>query len=198
MGEPDAPYPYSAKIPVSYQLPNLLPRTDAHIGVLVAIVLTLVSVIAFRQTTFGFVLRVIGHSPDAGRYAGMPVSQSLIWAFAVGGALAGIGGAYEVLGIKYRLFHLFSAGYGFDGLVVAFLASGQIAGLVPAAAFLAILQAGARAMQTSAGVESTLVLVIQGLVVMFVAASVAFRWFNRRGLTPSRSPAHLTPEEETL
>ncbi len=197
MGAPNAPYPYSAKIPDSYQLPTLLPRTDAHLGVLIALAFTLIVIATLRQTAFGFVLRVIGHSPDVGRYAGMPVSQSLIWAFTIGGALAGIAGAYEVLGTKYRLFHLFSAGYGFDGLVVAFLASGQIAGLIPASAFLAVLQAGARTMQTSAGVESTIVLVIQGLVVMFVAASVALRWANRRWATPLKPSPILTPEEET-
>lgn len=184
MQELNAPYPYSPEIPETYRLPILLPRTDAHAGVLVALVLAIAVLVLFRQTAFGFALRVIGTSPDTGRYAGMPVSRLLSLSFAIGGACAGIAGAYEVLGVKYRLYHLFSAGYGFDGLVAAFLAAGNPLWLMPSAAFLAILQAGARTMQTAAGVESTLVEVIEGLVVMFVAASIALKPNRRRGKLP--------------
>lgn len=180
MKEPGAPYPYSFEIPLTYRLPIALPRTDAHWGVGVAILLVLAAALVLRRTIAGFALQVTGANPEAGRYAGIPVSRYLLSAFAAGGAAAGIAGAYEVLGVKYRLYHLFSPGYGFDGLVIAFLAPQHPLWLIPAAAFLAILQTGARTMQTVAGVEATIVQVIQGLVVMFVAASVAWRFLVPR------------------
>ena len=77
--------------------------------------------------------------------------------------------------LKYRLFHLFSAGYGFDGIVVAFMAAANPI-LVPLAAlFLGGLKAGAQIMQRAVGVDSTVVDAIQGLVVIFVAAGLALR-----------------------
>ena len=98
----------------------------------------------------------------------------------LGGALAGLAGAFEILGLKYRLFHMFSAGYGFDGIVVAFIASANLAFLPIAALFLAGLRAGAQLMQRAVGVDSTIVDAIQGLVVMFVAASLALRFSDSR------------------
>jgi simple sugar transport system permease protein len=178
MKEPGAPYPYSYEIPTNYHLSIILPRTDAHLGVLVAILLVLLAAFVVRRTIAGFALQVTGSNPKAGHYAGILISRYLVGAFALGGAAAGIAGAFEVLGVKYRLFHLFSSGYGFDGLVIAFLAPSNPLWLIPAAAFLAILQTGARTMQTVAGVEVTIVQVIQGLVVMFVAASMSWRWLN--------------------
>lgn len=200
MQEPGAPYPYSYEIPTAYRLPIVLPRTDAHLGVLVAILLVCVTAVVVQRTIAGFALQVTGANPVAGRYAGIPVSRYLLAAFAAGGAAAGIAGAYEVLGVRYRLYHLFSPGYGFDGLVIAFLAPHHPLWLIPSAAFLAILQTGARTMQTVAGVEGTIVQVIQGLVVMCVAASVAWRFVHPRWFAAVQHPpsAPIAPEESDL
>lgn len=195
MKEPGAPYPYSYEIAPAYHLPIVLPRTDAHLGVLLAILLVCVVAIGVQRTIAGFALQVTGTNPIAGRYAGIPVSWYLLGSFAAGGAAAGMAGACEVLGVKYRLYHLFSSGYGFDGLVIAFLAPQHPLWLLPSAAFLSVLQTGARTMQTVAGVEVTIVQVIQGLVVMFVAASVALRFVSPRWFSAWRQQ-HLAPEEQ--
>jgi ABC-type uncharacterized transport system permease subunit len=80
------------------------------------------------------------------------------------------------LGLKYRLFHHFSAGYGFDGIVVAFLAAGSPIWVPVAAIFLSGLKAGANIMQRAVGVETTVVEAIKGLVVIFIAAGLAIRY----------------------
>jgi simple sugar transport system permease protein len=75
---------------------------------------------------------------------------------------------------------MFSAGYGFDGIVVAFMASANLL-LVPLAAlFLSGLRAGAQLMQRAVGVDSTVVDAIQGLVVIFLAAGLALRFADSR------------------
>lgn len=171
-----APYPYSDEIRTDLWLPYIMPRTDAHLGVVIGIVLAVALYIVFRRTSYGLSLSTVGHNPAAARYAGMSVKRHIMLSLACGGMLAGLAGTFEVLGLKYRLFHLFSAGYGFDGLVVALLAEGNPLFVTLAALLLAGLRSGANIMQRAVGVETTVVEAIQGLVVIFVAASFAFRY----------------------
>lgn len=176
MMEEGAPYPYSEEIPFDLMLPLILLPTDAHAGVLAGVVLALVLYATMRYTSFGFAMNTVGFNPRAAEYAGINVKRQMILAMTIGGALAGLAGTFEVLGVKYRLFHNFSNGYGFDGIVAAFMAGANPV-LVPISAlFLAGLKAGAQLMQRATGVESTVVDAIQGLVVMFVAASLALRF----------------------
>jgi len=187
-----APYPYSPEIREVLWLPLLLPGTDAHLGVAVGLVFALLLIVVFRYTSFGFSLDTVGKNPAAARYAGISVRRSIFVTMALGGALAGLAGTFEVLGLKYRLFHQFSAGYGFDGIVVAFLAAGNPVWVPLAAIFLSGLKAGANIMQRAVGVETTVVEAIKGLVVIFIAAGLAIRYnesFWARILTRRRQAA---------
>jgi simple sugar transport system permease protein len=178
--EEGAPYPYSAEISSSLHLPFILAPTDAHLGAVIGVIAALVLALVMRYTSFGFAMSTVGNNPQAARYAGIHVERQILYAMSLGGALAGLAGAFEILGLKYRLFHMFSAGYGFDGIVVAFMASANLL-LVPLAAlFLSGLRAGAQLMQRAVGVDSTIVDAIQGLVVIFVAASLALRFGDSR------------------
>jgi general nucleoside transport system permease protein len=180
MMEPGAPYPYSPEIPKDLWLPLIMPPTDAHAGVLVGLVLAVLLYLFMRFTTFGFAMTTVGSNAAAARYAGISVRRQMICAMMMGGALAGLAGSFEVLGVKYRLFHLFSNGYGFDGIVVAFMADASLIYVPAAALFLSGLKAGAQLMQRAVGVESTVVDAIQGLVVIFVAAGLALRFQDSR------------------
>jgi len=180
MMEEGAPYPYSAEIPDYLHLPLIMPPTDAHAGAILGIVLAVALWWFLKYTRYGFAMTTVGSNAQAARYAGISVERQILVAMMMGGGLAGLAGALEVLGVKYRLFHLFSAGYGFDGIVVAFMASANPI-LVPVAAyFLSGLRAGAQLMQRAVGVDSTIVDAIQGLVVIFVAASLAIRFEDSR------------------
>ncbi len=172
----NAPYPYSDEISPELWLPHIMPRTDAHIGVVIGLMLAVLLYIVFKRTPMGLSLSVVGNNPVAARYAGLPVKRYVVLSLMMGGAFAGLAGAYEVLGLKYRLFHLFSAGYGFDGLVVALIAAGNPLFVAVTSLFLAGLSSGANIMQRAAGVPVTVVEAIQGLVIIFVAASMAFRY----------------------
>lgn len=168
-----APYPYSEELPEFVRLPILLAGTDTHIGILLVPVLAILMHAHFTRSVHGHALDIIGKSHKAARYAGLAVEREMIVSLMLGGAMAGLAGAIEVAGVKYRLFHLFSGGYGFDGLVVAFMAGGQPL-LVPLAAlFMAGLKAGAGAMQRAIGVDATIIEALRGLIVMFVAAGVS-------------------------
>jgi simple sugar transport system permease protein len=171
-----APYPYSPEIRETLWLPILMPRTDAHLGVGVGLAFALILIIVFRYTSFGFSLDTVGKNPTAARYAGISVRRSIFLTMMFGGSFAGLAGTLEVLGLKYRLFHHFSAGYGFDGIVVAFLAAGSPIWVPVAAIFLSGLKAGANIMQRAVGVETTVVEAIKGIVVIFIAAGLAIRY----------------------
>jgi ABC-type uncharacterized transport system permease subunit len=176
MMEADAPYPYSAEISPALFLPRILPETDAHAGVLVGVAFAATLALVFWRTSLGFSLATVGSNVQAARYAGMSVRRHIVLSLAFAGGLAGLAGTYEVLGLKYRLFHLFSPGYGYDGIVVTFLAGGSPLLVVVAATFLAGLRSGAGIMQRAVGVETTVVEAIEGLVIIFVATSLAFRF----------------------
>jgi simple sugar transport system permease protein len=142
----------------------------------------------------------VGSNPQAARYAGIRVQRQMVTTMALGGALAGLAGAFEILGVKYRLFHMFSPGYGFDGIVVAFMAAANPI-LVPISAlFFSGLRSGAQFMQRAVGVDSTVIDAIQGLVVIFVAASLAIRFNESRWgkiLARRRSmETAITPQEK--
>ena len=180
MIEEGAPYPYSPEIPSSLFLPHIMLPTDAHAGALVGVLLAVILAFVLKYTTFGFALTTVGSNPQAAKYAGIHVQRQMVVTMALGGALAGLGGAFEILGVKYRLFHMFSPGYGFDGIVVAFMAGANPI-LVPIAAlFFSGLRSGAQFMQRASGVDSTVIDAIQGLVVIFVAASLAIRFGESR------------------
>lgn len=199
MMEEGAPYPYSPEIPMQLELPHIMNPTDAHLGAVIGVVLAVALALILKYTTFGFALTTVGSNPQAARYAGIHVQRQIVVTMALGGALAGLGGAFEVLGVKYRLFHMFSPGYGFDGIVVAFMAAANPI-LVPVAAlFFSGLRAGSQFMQRASGVDSTVIDAIQGLVVIFVAASLAIKFNESRWgklLAQRRIPeAPLTPTE---
>jgi general nucleoside transport system permease protein len=186
-----APYPYSEELAQSLHLPRIMARTDAHIGVIVAVLLSILVYAYFRYTRGGFAMQTIGHSPEAARYAGISVPAQILKSMMLGGAVAGLAGGIEVIGVKYRLFHMFSGGYGYDGIVAAFIAVGSPLILPFVALFLAALKAGAGAMERGAGIERSVVDAIQGLVVILVAAGLAIR---NPGLSTLLSKSPPTPQ----
>lgn len=186
--EPRAPYPFSPPLAPSAFLPTIIPATDAHAGIIIALVLAILVYIFLEHTPAGFQVRMVGANPSAAAYAGVNVGRTVVLAMVVSGGLAGLGGASEVMGLKHRLFDAFSPGYGYDAIVVAFLGAGQPLGVIATAGFFGALRSGANVMQRSQGVPVAVIFAIQGLAVLFLAASLAvrrrmFRWSGRP--TPS-------------
>ena len=90
----------------------------------------------------------------------------------ISGALAGLAGAIDVLGVHYRLIEGFSSGFGFTAVSIALIGGLSPLGILPAALFFGFLETGALAMQRAVGVPSPLVAVIQGLTMVFVLAAM--------------------------
>jgi ABC-type uncharacterized transport system permease subunit len=126
-------------------------------------------------TPFGFAIRVAGRSRRAAAYAGFSMS-GLTWAaMLLSGALAGLAGGVEVLGIHHRLIEGFSLGFGFKAVTVALLGAVEPLAVAPAALFVGLLEAGSLSMQRQIGVPSALVVVIEGLTMLFILAATVRR-----------------------
>ncbi len=175
--EPGAPYPYSPPLPPTATLPAIIPFTDAHGGVLVGLALAAVLKFALSRTSLGYEIRAVGVNPTAARYNGISLSQAILKVAVMSGGLAGLAGAVEVMGLQHRLFDRFSPGYGYDAIIVAFLAGGEPLGIPISALFFGALRAGASAMQRVEGIPAAMVQTIQGITVLFIAAGLAMsRW----------------------
>ncbi|MEI9984701.1 MAG: ABC transporter permease [Aliidongia sp.] len=173
LGETGAGFLQSPLLPDAYALPKLLAKTDLHAGILIAIAVALAGQILLRRTSWGFALRVFGESRRAAAYAGFSAAGLTIGIMALAGAVAGLAGAIEVLGIHRRVIDGFSHGFGFNAIAVALLATLEPWAVIPAGLFFGFLEAGTTAMQRQIGVPSSLVVVTQGLTMLFVLAAMA-------------------------
>jgi simple sugar transport system permease protein len=138
----------------------------------------LVSWLLFRST-LGFEFRAVGLNPGGARYAGMSISRTLVLTMSICGGLAGLAGTTEIIGVNKSLSPGFSPGYGFDGIAIALLGGSSPLGVVMAALLFGALRAGATPMQAATGIPIDLVVVIQALVIMFVAAPALIREIYR-------------------
>lgn len=154
------------------RVPGLLPLPGLrlHWGFVVALIAAaLVSYFMFR-TTKGFELRAAGHNLTAARYAGMSAGGSIILAMVVSGALAGLGGAFQVMGTVTQMSNDVNNGYGWTAIALALLGGRRPAGVVAAAILFGALNNGGHEMQIETSIPLDLLVFIQALVIMFVAA----------------------------
>ncbi|MEO1592851.1 MAG: ABC transporter permease [Cyanobacteria bacterium J06632_22] len=185
----DAPSPFSELVPLSAQLPVFLPKTQAHLGIFLALGLAVLLTVAFAMTPWGYRIDAVGQNPIAARYAGISVNRTLIGVMMLSGGLAGLAGSCEVLGLKRRLFENFSPGYGFDAVAIALLSRGNPAVVIVIAFFFGVLRSGANVMQRSAAVPVAVIYAIQGLMVLFVAIGLAVDWRKRFAQPVAESPS---------
>lgn len=168
--EASAQYPQTDPLPLTAQLPRLLPPTRLHLGIFLGLLIAVGSHFFLFFTKEGFKLRATGANATAARFAGIAVDRQLLIAFALSGALAGLAGGVEVSGITQRVYEKFSPGYGYTAIAVALVGQRAPLGVIFAALFFGALEAGSGAMQRAAGVSSVLVSIIQATVIFFLAA----------------------------
>lgn len=131
------------------------------------------------KTTLGFEVRSVGANPDAAKYAGMNIVKNFVLVMSFAGALAGLAGTAQVLGVDHWVGQGFSAGYGFDAIALALLGKSHPFGVVLAALLFGFLRSGATNMQSIAGIPIDIISIIQGLVIVFIAAPAIIRWLYR-------------------
>jgi ABC-type uncharacterized transport system permease subunit len=128
------------------------------------------------KTTLGFEIRAVGANPDAAKYSGMSVVRNFVLVMTLSGMLAGLAGTVQVLGTDHWVGQGFSAGFGFDSIALALLGKSHPLGVVLAALLFGILRGGATSMQSLAGIPIHIISVIQGMIIIFIAAPEIIRW----------------------
>lgn len=171
--------PISNSVLPSAELPRLLSFIDPNLRLHAGFFLMLAAVFAVHvllfRTKLGFEFRASGENPDAARVAGMKSAVLIVAVMALGGALAGLAGANQVLGVLGRASPGFSAGIGFDAIAVALLGRSHPVGVLLAGILFGALEAGGRQMQVDAGVSVDLIGIIQALIIAFIAAPLLVR-----------------------
>jgi simple sugar transport system permease protein len=148
-----------------------LPQTQLHTGALIAVVLAVVVYIFLWRTTVGYRIRAVGLSPEASRYAGIPVPFYQALSLTLAGGFAGLAGVVEIIGVQHRLLEGVTSGYGFSGIVAALFGGLHPVGLIPASWLFGSLLVGADMMQRAVQVPSALIDALLGLIVLLVIGS---------------------------
>lgn len=184
---PGDPILQTAPIGAGAHLPRLgsiVPGLPERIPLNLAFVLALAACglvyVLLWKTKWGYEIRATGQNPSAAEYGGVLVRRQIVIAMAISGGLAGMVGINEVLGYRYRYYDAFSDNYGFTGIAVALLGRNHPAGVLAAALLFAVLQRGGIHVDAfTTDISKDIVQILQGLVILFVAAEAAFRLRTR-------------------
>jgi general nucleoside transport system permease protein len=179
--QPGSQIPESAQFPPSTWLPQLheilrplgvtIGRSPLNLAVLVALACCVLVWLYVWKSRAGYELRVAGRSEAAAVYGGISPSRQVIVAMTVSGALAGLMATNELMGVQHRLTLGFTGGYGFVGIAVALIGRNHPVGIVLAAIlFGALYQGGSELTFDMPRINRDMVVVIQGLVILFAGA----------------------------
>ena len=170
-------------------LPIILSGSRLHLGFILALLTVPAVWFLIERTTIGFRLRAVGFNQGAARTAGISVSWTIILTMALSGALAGMAGIVQVLGVDIHMTDTVAAGYGFDAIAVALLARSNPWGILPAALLFGALHNGASFMQLQTQVSSDLISIVQASVIIFVAAPSIVAFLLRLRRAPAETVA---------
>ena len=181
--------PISQPLASTAEFPRILGGDlRVNVGFLIAVGAAFFVYWLLFRSSVGFEFRAVGFNPDAARYAGMSVVAVYISVMAVSGALAGMAGANQIMGLEpYRAFPRFSSNIGFDAIALALLGRSHPFGVLWAGLLFGALRAGGRQMQGAAGVPLDIVLVMQALIIVLIAAPELIRSIYR--VKPSEEEA---------
>ena len=179
--------PISQPVLPSARLPRILgwlPIDGAgglrlHLGFLIALAMAWLVYWLLFKSTWGFEFRTVGANPHAAKYGGMSVAVAIIMVMTLSGGLAGMAGGNETLGTLGRASPGFTAAIGFDAIALALLGRSHPAGVVLSAILFGALRAGGRTMQVQSEVGIDLIVIIQALIIVFIAAPELVRAIYR-------------------
>lgn len=179
MARPDG-LPITPEVLPSAYLPGLFPRPmRIHVGFFLALLVAWLVYWFLFKTTLGMEIRMVGANARAARYSGVRISFIIVLTMTLSGALGGMAGANQVLGVDHRMVRAFSTGYGFDSIALALLGNSHPLGVVLASLLFGFLRGGAARMQSVAGVPVEIIRIVQALVIIFVAAPEIIRTLYR-------------------
>ncbi|WP_431099490.1 ABC transporter permease [Polaromonas aquatica] len=176
--------------------------SDVHWGLVIGVLACLAAGLWLRVTPSGFAVRVVGGNPRAAQLVGLPASRLILLACALGGACAGLAGAVEVAAVHTNANAALIAGYGYAGILVAFIARQHPVAIIPVAILFGGFGAAGSLLQRRLGLPDASVLVLQGIAFVLILASEALRGVDWKAFFalisrfgPSEPSPILLPED---
>jgi len=168
----------TAKFPESAWLPQIAGR--ANFGLIFAVLLALLLWFVFKYTRWGFELKIIGENQTAARYLGIDIARNIVLALLLSGALSGLAGACEVLGLPRRLQQGLSVGYGYTAIIVAWMSQLNPIVILFVAILMAALLVGGDQIQMKMRLPASVGLVLQGMILIPMLAGTIFTEYRIR------------------
>lgn len=152
--------------------------SDIHWGLAVGVLACIALGLWLRATTSGFSVRVVGGNPRTAQLVGLPANRLILAACAIGGACAGTAGAIEVAAVHTNANASLIAGYGYAGILVAFIARQNPLAIIPVAILFGGFGAAGSLLQRRLGLPDASVLVLQGMAFVLILASEGLRMID--------------------
>lgn len=188
-------FAYSRPLPLAAELPTI-GGTRVSIGIVIAIAAVGLMWWLMHRTRWGFAVRIAGGNPAAARYLRLPTGRRIVAVLALSGAIAGIAGGVELTAVTFRLQDGISSEYGYAGILIAFLARGNFFAVILVALLYAALLNGGVALQAT-GVPSSISLIVQALIIIFVLAGEQLGRYRIRRLAPQGGRPAAPPAPAT-
>jgi len=160
----------TASIAASAWFPPLIRLSNLTSGIFYAAVITLLVWYVMTRSTIGFEMKMTGTNERFARYGGIRADRLALWGMVLSGMICGVVGLIEVFGLHHRFLTTISSEFYFDGMLVAMIMRYQPVGVILMSFFFAILNIGSSAMELSAGISSEVMLIVQSVIIFFMAA----------------------------
>lgn len=162
------------------ELPHFFETHRVNAGIIIAIFMAIAIAFILHYTSFGFQLRAVGEGAAAARAAGISITRNIMYVFFISGALAGIGGAIELMGLTPPLSKHFSPGYGYTAIAVALLAKLNPIATIGTALFFGALTRGAFGMEGEIGISGKITWMMQAIILLFVVGASSMKYFKNK------------------
>jgi len=171
----NGPNPQTPEIAHSAFLPAFFARHDFNYGFILALLMAVLMWFILYKTSFGFNIRSVGLNEKAAEYSGINISKNIMLAMFISGMLAGLAGSERVMGLFHKYNSTAFVGYGFDGIAVSLLVNNNPLGIILSALLFGFLKTGGSYMNREIGVPVELVVIVQAVIIFFIAADKIVR-----------------------
>lgn len=167
-------------IDAAYKFPKLVRLSKLNTSIFYTALIAIALYYLLQKTSFGYNFKMVGENGIFSKYAGVNNSKYMIVSMLISGALCGVAGAFEVYGTHYRFLQNISPGFAFDGMLVALIVRNNPVGIIFMSIFFAALKTGSASMEVATGIPSEMVLVIQSIIILFIAGEQGFKNIYRK------------------
>ena len=175
----EAGFAATRMIQESAVIPKIFQNSMLHYGFFLSLIFAFLLYWVFKKTTFGYDIESMGKNVNFSESSGIQTSKKAIYIITFSGALGGLAGALEILGTYRRFIASFSSGLGWDGLTISLLSSHNPLGVIFSSIFFGGLYSGGAKMEIMADVPRTIISVIQGLIIFFLAVDFTVKRFKK-------------------